>query len=482
MTRQSWPVAFLYSVFFSVARWWRTRTIRFLWLGLPAVTVTVVAAAIVARAITESHEDLADRYEATADRALADDDLEAADVFYRKAVSLQPVDPALQYGLAITSARRGNVNRAIRLMRILAPRDKQGYARAHLWWAGMIIDSGDMSQERIQEAHAHLIRALPKLSNDAEVHSRLAQLYLAGGEPGRAVPHLRTAVRERPELRLQLAQLHASLGQTDEAVRQALMATEYLHAQIRKVPEDVETRIRYATACVHVNRFAAAEQTLKDGIALRPDSRLHKALAGVYLTWSDSFAGDSGDDLDNRLRLIHQSLQQHPGNKPALIRLINVGRANPDDASRTRDILYDLLATGRATHMIHLALGNDAWVRGEHDTALQHFEQAYKLNSGASDVLNDLAWTLAHAENPDLPRALNMINAVLSRSPDTANYRETRGQILAKMERWDDAREDLEAALPHMPGHRDLHRTLASVYGALNLQVLADKHLKLAAQ
>jgi hypothetical protein len=76
-----------------------------------------------------------------------------------------------------------------------------------------------------------------------------------------------------------------------------------------------------------------------------------------------------------------------------------------------------------------------------------------------------LAWHLSQMKPPNLPRALGLIDVVVKRWPAISSCRDTRGQILAKMERWDEALVDLEAALPAMPQNLKLHLALADVLG-----------------
>ena len=60
--------------------------------------------------------------------------------------------------------------------------------------------------------------------------------------------------------------------------------------------------------------------------------------------------------------------------------------------------------------------------------------------------------------------------------PENAHYRETRGQILIKLQRWSDAVRDLELALNGMPESQPIHRSLAEAYEQLGDATLAAAH------
>jgi predicted Zn-dependent protease len=93
---------------------------------------------------------------------------------------------------------------------------------------------------------------------------------------------------------------------------------------------------------------------------------------------------------------------------------------------------------------------------------------------------NNLAWLLAAGEKPDLPRALTIINQVLERWPGEPLYRETRGEILVKLQRWKDALPDLQGATVVKPDDAKLHKMLAETYEHLDAPGLAAEHRRRA--
>jgi len=69
---------------------------------------------------------------------------------------------------------------------------------------------------------------------------------------------------------------------------------------------------------------------------------------------------------------------------------------------------------------------------------------------------------------------------VLEKFPQNANFRETRGEVLVKLGRWQEAVLDLEYALPTLGSRRNTHAALAEAYHGLGSQELAAQHEKLA--
>ncbi len=94
-------------------------------------------------------------------------------------------------------------------------------------------------------------------------------------------------------------------------------------------------------------------------------------------------------------------------------------------------------------------------------------------------VANNLAWILAHADPPDLARALELGNQAVALRPNDARFRDTRGRILVKMKRWNEALTDLELVLRSEPEQTDLHQLLAEVYDRLGSNEMATEHRRL---
>jgi hypothetical protein len=65
-----------------------------------------------------------------------------------------------------------------------------------------------------------------------------------------------------------------------------------------------------------------------------------------------------------------------------------------------------VLATGKATGIIPMILGLDAWIRGRPGEAEVHWERAYPTSPEAPTIANNLAWALVAHPRPDLRRAL----------------------------------------------------------------------------
>ena len=229
-------------------------------------------------------------------------------------------------------------------------------------------------------------------------------------------------------------------------------------------------------------KFSEAEKILLDGVKLKSDWPYYRpALAKVYGAWSDVLRNVQKDPR-GQLRLLEEALRYDPGNRVALSRMIDLRRStDPKTKKHACEYIQELLFRDSPSATLHLLLGNDEWRQGNREAAVQHLEKACRFAPDIEEVANNLAWVLAHSDRSELPRALELINSVVDRWPDNPHYRETRGQILAKLGRWKRAVSDLEFALRAHLEAPNLHQTLAVVYENLSDGEMALKHRQLAA-
>jgi tetratricopeptide (TPR) repeat protein len=186
-----------------------------------------------------------------------------------------------------------------------------------------------------------------------------------------------------------------------------------------------------------------------------------------------------GDNPALGLELLRIALKHDPNSREALQRLVAISD-EASGASIDPTLLETLLASGYANAFTHFVLGCRAWEAKEAEAAVWHLERAYHLDEQLAPVANNLAWILAHGPTPDLDRALQIIDSVIEHAPNDAAYRDTRGQIYVKLERWPQALDDLQAALPQFRDNPELHKTLARVYRELKQEGLATKHTQIA--
>jgi tetratricopeptide (TPR) repeat protein len=402
-------------------------------------------------------------------------DYDLARLAGERLVLLDEEEPAFRFQLALVEAARGNGPRTAGLMDSLTPLDRQGYAPAHLWVARALL-AANPSPAALRAAEVHLRRTLQDQPNEAEAHGLLGRLYLATGRPEEAKAHLLRATDEFPEVELDLARLFTAQGNGELARIHAERAQRLFHSRVAANLDDHDARLNRAEAYLVLRDFPAAVGVLQEGWELTANARYRAALGRTYLLWSDEAARSGKSNLGEEFALLEKAMQNEGASPAVLDRLLAATQVKGPEAEKARNSLRSLLAQGKSPALVHLALGLDAQERGNLTEAQRHYEQANKLAPDTPVVLNNLAWSLAQAPSPDLPRALELVNAALANWPNQPRFRDTRGQILAKLGRWKEALGDLEAALPALPKSPDLHRALAETYEHLGMAEMAAEH------
>jgi len=459
---------------------WRHRHRRHLIQGIPAL-LGGSAVLVLGLLIHQQTNRLADDYRDAALRAYRNENFKPAKLYFERLIELGGDTSTARYDLAITLSRLGLDERSDAIMNSLAPPTGTGFARAHVWLARRLLipTEESLSTDRLDAAYAHLMHAKPMLRNAPEIDWMLAQYFAAKGEREAAIPHLAQAAQLMPELNFELALLYASLDQVEEARKAAYRADAYYRNRIQSDPYDHDVRLRWASIRVNLQDFDAAARILTEGVALQPDGPYQRALASTFVARYDHDVRQQGDNPALGLELLRIALKHDPNSREALERLVAISD-EASGASIDPALLETLLASGYASAFTHFVLGCRAWEANEADAAVWHLERAYHLDEQLAPVANNLAWILSHGPVPDLERALQLIDSVIEHAPHDGAYRDTRGQIYVQLERWPEALDDLQAALPQLRDDPELHKTLARVYREMKQDGLAAKHAQIA--
>jgi tetratricopeptide (TPR) repeat protein len=462
-----------------VRRWWLGRQWRLLLPGLPALVAGAAAVGLIGFAWAEGNRDVTARYLAEAKARARAGDHPAALTCYERLAGAGDGRPEVLYGLARASEAAGYLERAVVLMRGLAPEDERGYADAHLWWARHLLRHGGTSAKTLDLAERHLLNALDGQAEERDLaHGLLGELYLNRGQLDKAETHLRKGADSNPQLHLALARLYLTRGDERRGHASAEHAAKFFQSWTKIDLYAREGRLRLADARGLLGDYAGAVATLQEGLNATGDADYRRAISNVYAAWARHVAQTKKDSVGEQFALIEKALDADPNNTELVMRVWALVHAKGKEAEQALALLRKQLSSGKATALTHLALGMLAWESGKQAEALVHLEQGYKLSPGMGLVANNLAWVLANSQPPDLKRAKSLIDSVLDRWPGDPMFRDTRGFIHQRLGNWKDALSDYQAALPAYANTPDIHKRLAEVYAKLGLKEMAAEHTK----
>jgi predicted Zn-dependent protease len=240
------------------------------------------------------------------------------------------------------------------------------------------------------------------------------------------------------------------------------------------------SRMAWADALAMLEDYPAALLVLEAGWRQFENRTYLSPMGEVCAMWVEAIARRKPGDLTSRVTLVQRGLECAPQNDTLLRHLISLTHMEGPEAATARSTLTRMLTQGKASAILHFALGVDAWQHGQPTEARQHLALAYETAPHLPYVANNMAMILTLGDKPDLPQALAIIESVLEKFPNNPSFRETRGEILARSGRPQEAIADLEFALPLLPSKRAPHAALAQAYRALGLRDLAANHERLA--
>lgn len=463
--------------------WLQTRRIPLLFQGLPAVVLAAVLAMLFISSDQPVSLETIDGYLRRAEHATAAEEFTEAEFYFRKLEQLAPDDRNVIEQHARLHARQGNYFDAFRMMESLVRDDDQtNDPRIHRWLAEMALQEDVGLQNPLDYAKEHLVAVLDDEPEDRRAHYFFMRLHLMKGDIPSAIEHLERIQSRPAELQLLLASLYQQRDPPD-AVRtehNAKSAAELLRKEIQETQtSDVSTYHQLAAAYILLKDFDRAIQTLRQARTKFDDEATRRQMSTAYVAWSDHVRQQRPDDVGEQMQLLEKALQLAPNEPKALQRMLEIASAEGPGAEAAEARLRKALVDGAAPAAIHFSLGALAAKRGDMDAAMRHFRQSEQLNPGTAVTLNNIAYIMAQSPDADLQQALTMANQAVEMAPQAAPFRDTRGQILTRLERWSEAISDLEYAnskMDDLSSRVAINRSLAVAYRGLGDEQTAEAY------
>ncbi|MCA9077164.1 MAG: hypothetical protein KDA93_19210 [Planctomycetaceae bacterium] len=457
----------------------REQLISLAW-GLPAAITIVVCLILLQRAdFSREKGGVRRHYQKRLEQAAEREDWAQVELFSRKLSVLEPHDETHRYHLALAIDEQGDKSRAIHLMETIAPRDERGFGLAHWWlarhWAS--LPEGN-SENGLSAQNWHLKQFLRSDPYHLEARIALGRTEAALGNLEVAMRHLQRVVNQKPDLHLVLARLSRRIGDEVAVKQHVQRAMTAYEDRLSQNAADIDARLHLADALSLIQRPEEAAILLEEGLRRYDLPELRAGLARLCLHSADVIASHTSTPqaLHQQLSLIERALVLQPGDSEALKRLARIVVSTEAPESPATEMLQECLAAGTAPAVVHMVLGTHALGQEDVETATLHFEAAHQLQPEFPACMNNLAWSLARSQPPQLLRASQLSEKAVTLAPGRPEFHETRGQIRLLQGRYREAIPDLEFGLRSDGDTSVTHASLAEVYDALGQQELAEKH------
>lgn len=176
------------------------------------------------------------------------------------------------------------------------------------------------------------------------------------------------------------------------------------------------------------------------------------------------------------LALLKRAWKTNAVSMGVLQRLATLSCSDNQYSSAADGVLNRLLTESSAGPEVYNLVGTKALQNDQIQKARRYLESAFNLNRNNPMVLNNLALALVRDEGSNTDRALIMVESALKILPDHPDVLSTRAEVFMAMERWQDARRDLERSSLKQPQSVDCRLLLAQVCDAMGEASLAEQH------
>lgn len=421
------------------------------------------------------------KYRQVVDASLASRDFKTAGVALGTLIDLDPEDVTYRYQFATVQEGIGNQENANEWIRRLAFKKSYGPAALKLLQRDYDLSKFDKWTDAQKEEYRTLATIATKnlSGNDLLAAKTLLAQYLLGtGAYQEALRYYAELAERKPEFALTTAILSNQFGDQKQKAFFGEQAIRFYEEKLRDAGSNVPLRLELAKALMLMQREEAAAQTLEAGYQITKDESLRVAAGEALALWSIRL-GEEGTDantLIRRLKLVESALLLAPNNGAVIEATVNLVLECRKNENQEIRLVRAALLKGISPIGAHFIQGTLALFDGNFDEAKTHLEIASKHGAQMPGILNNLAVAMAGMPDANLEQALELSNAALKQLPNHPYIRETRGQILIKLERWEAAIADLEVSLAATELHPQIYPSLAKAYRALGNESLAKEY------
>lgn len=469
---------------------------RLLLFGLPSVILFLVAT-ISALLAFSSDDALYRKYEAALKKAVKEKNISAQIVYRQKLLQLRPGDDN-RFELALTllsdqnaDTSAANLQRGFAMIDALAPNDRAGYYRAHLFQADRLMKLS--ATQRIDPASMPLLMG--------EVRKQI-DYALIGSPDSKEALALKAMMHEKEEEYAEALKIYKDLFAEDigwypkiyecsVALNDGAGARYYIEQAIdgykeliESNPGQIDYRRKYANACVMLSRFDEAIAVLEAGLEvpdLKPGVRnvVLESLCNVYISRTLPLTEDGEkfrSDANLRQKFLDDIIKAYtiyPDSITARQMLVRFAESGYPESETARQAYDPRVNVETATDMELEVIGTRELLHGNREAGIGFLQKGLEKNPQNHVILNNLAYALI---DTDIKRARELVIKAIQIAPNVPNYRDTYGNLLIREGKYMEAIAELDRARATMDGSEKLHDALALCYDKVGLTELSEMH------
>jgi tetratricopeptide (TPR) repeat protein len=370
-------------------------------------------------------------------------------------------------------------------MKELAPLDEPGFLEAHVWIAGALLNRHIGGDDPWSLLETHLNHALELDPENPLARRFSVELLIREGNHEKAIQVMEDTVGFFPSFHPDLAHYYHLQGNELKSKFHARRAIHhYLDVkkqQLKRKPDDSTYTgqwtprgyLRIAESYGLLDKQSAELQVLQEAAAKYPDDQVLKTTLMQTLISRTATA----DLRDAGAKQWIETICRQMPNQRVVVAVLGKGLIAEEPYAR--QFVDELRSKKLLSSDVFERVADTYMSMSRFDKAIEYYVETCEMNPNSSFALNNMAWVWGNVEPIQIKGALAAADRAIELNPDPRFY-ETRGQILAGLERWDEAARDLELALNGtIPNAAVVHQTLAKVYEKMGNAEQAEAHRRL---
>jgi len=459
--------------------WINSRRYKRLALTVPVVALLSLLPLMKGWMWYRGNETAAARYRAAVATAQEEKDYNRVQLFERKLSQLGQDTRLAEYNTALLLERDGKTAEAYERMQRLAPLNAPGYPLAHYWIIQRLLQKKlDVPTDKAYELVGNHLTSLEKTGvKGPEIDLVQANVYAHDNNLEEASRLLKPLIYRNKAAAFERLRIDLSQNRIEDARQDATAVREQMQKQnVTAESLSAQDYHYWMMAEEILGNSDRARELLAKWIKLDPENdAAKKQLGATYLREFQAMLSSPqpvAADLAERIKNAFELADQPDAVKEQLS-IMYQQKFTSDVLAELFDRLYN---TPNLAPPLAELLGTAAAVSGEWDRAESWLRQSIAGNPNNPAVWNNLACVLLQHSNPPLDEALAAAEKAIASDTSDFRFRQTRGQILLRLGRYQDAVNDLEYALNGMPDLPTIHQSLAKAYDALGNRQLAAFH------
>lgn len=401
---------------------------------------------------------------------------ERIDMLFRRVLQLNKENKFAKFYVANQMTRYGNRGSARQIMESLAPTQYTGYPKAHTWLAADLIERGQKGEAiNVETLKYHLKRGTAGEDVSPALLLVYSQLLQQENKTAEAQEFLKRAAQFDPKLLLTSIAVYNQNGLPLQAKATADMLVEKIKDKKGDNAED--NMVLAAQAYVLTNRIDNALEVLQTGLKQLPQSvKLSRALSDAFLLKFRATTVRSNNQIQVKLEFLDAAIALDPTNiaiREDLNALTQMGIGQSDAIMAT---LRVQIATTGTSFIARLLLAESSFQRGDLASAINDYEVILAELPRMTLALNNLAMLYTKAAPPRLDESLMLIDRAIGISPSVSEFHDSRGDILAALQRKADSIASYVLALETSPQRIQTREKLIALYEELSQTEQARLH------